>query len=71
MAIDFETVFKTLYDIQKKVDEMVIVAKLIKNGGHRVPELGFLDFSTDEINTLRSSYFDKKAELTILYGDLP
>ena len=71
MAIDYDAVFETLHDIQSKVDEMVTVVNLVKNSGYVVPSLGFLPFSTDEINTLKNSYFAKKTELAILYGDLP
>lgn len=71
MAIDFDAVFETLHDIQTKIDEMVIVVNLVKDGGCTVPVLGFIAFSADEINALQNSYLAKKAELTILYGDLP
>lgn len=71
MAINYEDVFQILHDMEGLINEMVVVVSLINQTGYTVPGFGWIDFTVDQINTLKAAYLSKKVELATSYGDLP
>lgn len=70
-SVNFDQLFQTLHDLQTKIDTMVGLARLAQEGKITVPFVGDITFTADQRQALVQQYLALKAELAVLYQQLP
>lgn len=71
MAIDYKVLQETKDALQEKVSELGDLINIGRNGKVKVDFLGDIAFTTGQKTQLVNDYTALKAEMVIIFNDLP
>ena len=71
MAIDIDAAINTAYSMENDISEMVLILRIFQDGKVNVKEIGDINFSAGQKQTLEDKYNTLKTNLQTLYSQLP
>lgn len=71
MAINFDEVHNSLFNIQIRVSKMLEIVDLARSPQVAVEHVGTFNFTTAQKTALKVEYESLKAEIANLFGELP